>query len=104
MLYTVHCVQVQLHLPLVCQWCGTHNQLWSVSSLQCMVENVWTIMWSLLSVKRGMSRVMPPVMLVKETAVLIFDGNVNDFNFTVHGLTRVNDSFVYNGPLTAVSI
>ena len=64
-------VQVQPPLPLVCQWCGTHHQLWSVSSLQCMVENVWTIMWSLLSVKRGMYCVMSPVMLVKETAVFI---------------------------------
>ncbi|CAI8053492.1 hypothetical protein GBAR_LOCUS29246 [Geodia barretti] len=27
------------------------------------------------------------------------DGNVNDFNFTVHGVTRVNDSFVYNGDI-----
>ena len=25
------------------------------------------------------------------------DGNVNDFNFTVHSVTRVNDSFIYNG-------
>ena len=25
------------------------------------------------------------------------DGNVNDFNFAVHGVTRVNDSFIYNG-------
>ena len=27
------------------------------------------------------------------------DGNVNDFNFTVHGVTRVNDSFIYNGSI-----
>ena len=42
---TLNQLQDQPLLPLGCQWCGTHHQLWSVSSLQCMVENVWTIMW-----------------------------------------------------------
>ena len=27
------------------------------------------------------------------------DGNVNDYNFTVHAVTRVNDSFIYNGDI-----
>ena len=92
-------VQVQPPLPLVCQLCGTHHQLWSVSSLQCMVENVWTIMWSLLSVKRGWYFVMSPASdaIERNCSIDIGDGNVNDFNFTVHAVTRVNDSFVYNG-------
>ncbi|CAI8047791.1 hypothetical protein GBAR_LOCUS26447, partial [Geodia barretti] len=30
-------------------------------------------------------------------SIYLGDGNVNDYNFTVHGVTRVNDSFIYNG-------
>ena len=58
--------QVQPQLPLLCQWCGTHHQLWSVSSLQCMVENVWTFTWSLLSVtrKRGISHVIELFIII----------------------------------------
>ena len=33
----------------------------------------------------------------RNCSIYLGDGNVNDFNFTVHGVTRVNDSFVYNG-------
>ena len=27
------------------------------------------------------------------------DGYVNDYNFTVHAVTHVNDSFIYNGSI-----
>ena len=30
-------------------------------------------------------------------SIQLGDGNVNDYNFIVHGMTRVNDSFIYNG-------
>ena len=33
----------------------------------------------------------------RNCSIDIGDGNVNDYNFTVHGVTRVNDSFIYNG-------
>ena len=32
-------------------------------------------------------------------SIYLGDGNVNDYNFTVRGVTRVNDSFVYNGDI-----
>ncbi|CAI8044963.1 hypothetical protein GBAR_LOCUS24887, partial [Geodia barretti] len=33
----------------------------------------------------------------RNCSIYLGGGNVNHFNFTVHGVTRVNDSFVYNG-------
>ena len=63
--------QVQPHLPLVCQWCGTPHQQWSVSSLQCMEESVWSTMWPLLSVKRGMSHAMSAVEKAVSTAAFL---------------------------------
>ncbi|CAI8005357.1 hypothetical protein GBAR_LOCUS4180 [Geodia barretti] len=35
----------------------------------------------------------------RNCSIYLGDGNVNDYNFTVHGVTRVNDSFVYNGDI-----
>ncbi|CAI8044966.1 hypothetical protein GBAR_LOCUS24889 [Geodia barretti] len=32
-------------------------------------------------------------------SIYLGDDNVNDFNFTVHGVTRVNDILVYNGSI-----
>ena len=63
--------QVQPHLPLVCQWCVSPHQQWSVSSLQCMEESVWSTMWSLLSVKRGMSHAMSAVEKTVSTAAFL---------------------------------
>ena len=63
--------QVKPHLPLVCQWCVSPHQQWSVSSLQCMEESVWTIMWPLLSVKRGMSHAMSAVEKTVSTAAFL---------------------------------
>ena len=65
--------QDQPQLPLLCQLCVTPHQLWLVSSLQCMVENVWTIMWSLLSVmkKREMYHVTPPVVNMNVVSLLM---------------------------------
>ena len=45
-----------------CHWYVTPHQLWSVSSPQYMVQNVWTITLQLPSVERGMSHVVPLVM------------------------------------------
>ena len=33
----------------------------------------------------------------RNCSIQLGDGNSNDFNFTVHGVTRVNDSFINNG-------
>ena len=35
----------------------------------------------------------------RNCSIDVGDSNVNDFNFTVHAVTRVNDSFVYNGDI-----
>ena len=64
-------IQVQPQLPLVCQWCLIPHQQWSVSSLQCMEESVWSSMWPLLSVKRGLSHAMSAVEKTISTAAFI---------------------------------
>ena len=50
-----------------------------------------------VSEERNVSCIVTSDASERNCSIDIGDGNVNDFNFTIHGVTRVNDSFVYNG-------